>query len=126
MDARHIIMHEIIGEEKLLLGVENPVFSDAGIAVFLQLFGAVLSPGGLGEDFQDKIRGSHDAPALDLAFITQDDEIRLNHGLVITVQSDINGREQRDTVAVILADKGFYGKKREFNTWITEKLLQAA
>ena len=45
IDAGQAVVCEIIGEQRPLFRVDDPVFPDTGIAVFLEFFDAVLSPG---------------------------------------------------------------------------------
>ena len=62
----------------------------------------------MGEDFQDEVRRAHDAPALDFISVAQDDQVGLHHGLVVAVQADVYGGNQRDAFAAFFPKISFH------------------
>ena len=97
-------MLEIVDGDDLLVRVDHPVFPYTGIHVLVQLDDHVLLFGGRGENFQNEIGCAVDAALDDLVPVTDDDDVRFDHGLVVTVKLHVDGRNHREAVAVLTGD----------------------
>ena len=74
---------------------------------FMYLFSLTIMSfffGGRGENFQNEIGCAVDAALDDLVPVTDDDDVRFDHGLVVTVKLHVDGRNHREAVAVLTGD----------------------
>ena len=84
-------MLQVIDKDRLLLRIHNPVFPDTRIGILVQLEEHVLGSGGRRQDLQGQIRRSFDIFCPDVILLTHDQQVRLYHGPVVPVQTDIAG-----------------------------------
>ena len=77
-------------------GIYDPVFTHTCFGILVELESDVLSPGGGGENLDDKVRSSIDPDIAKFLPVTLDENIGLDDRILIFVQDNINRRGKRN------------------------------
>ena len=84
-----IIVAQVINQNGVMVRIDDPVLFYSGVLILVKLEQHVFCPRGGREDLQREVRGSVESLCSQIIGMTDQEDIRLDHRLIIAVQPDI-------------------------------------
>ncbi len=92
--------------DRLIDRVNDPVFPDSGMMIFIQLKKHVLGAGRRRKNFHRQIRGPCYMPQSSVIIMADYEKVRLEHCAVVHIQLNITGRKVYITVSGVCIGTG--------------------
>ena len=90
-----IIASQVINQDRVMVRIDDPVFFYAGVLVLVKLEQHVFCPRGRREDLQREVRGSVESLCSQIIGMTDQEDIGLDHRLIVAVQPDVTRSDKR-------------------------------